>query len=282
MPWKENLAEFDSGFLSTKGDMDARIRSTKFDSRYIYENFSGEPVLSASTPDTGAAVGATTERLVKARVSSFHISPCGTTQTLLAPFKSTTVGWDVTHDLTDNDEIEISAAGCLATDCPLAFTVGTDTAFFFRVKATIADASGAECFQIGFRKQAAFAQAGDANPPVLSDYTDYAAIGLRGTANPNTIKIATNLNSGGETLTDTTMTWADAAQKTLVVKVSAAGVVTYEVNGAAPTATAAFTMDTGDIMIPFIKLVHGSDVANGVVLNEVECGLQPSSRVTLV
>lgn len=268
----------DSEFLSSKGPLDGRIRDTKIDRRYMFDTFGTGPFLSAAAPETGAAVSATTDRVVGSAYNLFRVAVCGGNQALLAPFKAAGTGWDISHDLTNNDEIEMFPAGALSTDCPQAYTVGTDAAFFFRVKLTVADASGAELLQIGFRKQAAVTQAGDADPPTLGDYTDYAVIGLRGTSATNLIKIATNINNGGETLTDTTMTWADAAQKILMVKVSSAGVITYEVNGAAPTATASATFDTGDVMIPFLKLVHGSDVGNGVVIDEWECGLLPSSR----
>ena len=286
MAYESNRDVFDSGFLSHKGDFDSRIRQTKIDRRYMYEDFTTGPWLSASTPLSGAAVSTTSERLVGSAFNQFRISPLGVTQTLLAPFKATEIGWDVAHDLTENDGWEMIPAGALSTDCPHVYKVGTE-AFFGRWKFTPADASGSEMLAVGFRKQAAFGTT-IADPPTLGDYTDYATIGLRGTANPNTIKIASELNNSGESLTDTTMTWADAATKILTVKVSLTGVVTYEVEvvgtsaSAAPTQTATLTLDTGDIMIPFVRHVFGATTPGSILIKEWECGVQPSSRVTLI
>ena len=56
---------------------------------------------------------------------------------------------------------------------------------------------------------------------------------------------------------------------------SAAGVVTYTNNGAAPTATAAFTFDDGDSLIPFIIVQQGADVTTSTEITEWEVGYTP-------
>jgi hypothetical protein len=84
-------------------------------------------------------------------------------------------------------------------------------------------------------------------------------MGMIAATSPTEIILATELNSAGTVVTNTTDLWGgDAGINTLTVKVSAAGVVTYLVNGVAPTATAAFTFDTPDVVVPFIHLVHSA------------------------
>jgi hypothetical protein len=89
------------------------------------------------------------------------------------------------------------------------------------------------------------------------------------------IVLCTELNSGGQTLTNTTDAWGgDGATKTLKVLVSAAGVVTYTINGAAPSVTAAFTFDNGDVVAPFIRIEHGAVAPGAVNLVSMKCGFQ--------
>jgi hypothetical protein len=82
------------------------------------------------------------------------------------------------------------------------------------------------------------------------------------------------LNDGTETITDTTQNWADTENHTLTVKVAKTGVVTYEIDGTAPTTTAAFTFDSGDTIMPFFRIQNATDVANGTVLKVWDSGLQ--------
>ena len=79
------------------------------------------------------------------------------------------------------------------------------------------------------------------------------------TTSPTNVVIFDELNAGGGVLTNTTDLWGgDAATKTLKVLVSAAGVVTYTINGAAPTVTHAFTFDAADVVVPYIRIEHSA------------------------
>lgn len=184
------------------------------------------------------------------------------TQTILAPTMTAT-GFDInSQDQTDNDGIEL-CPGILASS-PFKFTVGTDAAFKVRAKISVADVSGTDDLAIGFRK----AEAYQAN---LDDYDEMACLNvISGDINTETI-----LNGAATTSTDTTDNLADAGTVTLEVKVSAAGVVSYLIDGAPPTAVAAtaFTFDDAEVVVPFIYCLNASDVAGEVVLIEWECGL---------
>ena len=86
--------------------------------------------------------------------------------------------------------------------------------------------------------------------------------------------IATNLNGGGAAYTNTTDGWADGETHTLRVNVSAAGVVTFLIDGVAPTSTAAFTFDTGDVILPCFRGLHGTTAPGTWHWVYVKAGLQ--------
>lgn len=175
-------------------------------------------------------------------------------------------GLDISCDQTNNDGLQIDLG--LTTQNPCRFTVGTD-ACYVEMEVTPADASGCDPLIVGFRKEAA--RTADYN-----DYTDFAALGIEengGTTNPAPICTVTALNNAATVRTVTGSTWADAATKKLGVYVSKDGVVSYLVSDVAPTGTVAYTFDTGDVIVPFIYFLHGSDVAGSVVLSLFDCGL---------
>jgi len=132
---------------------------------------------------------------------------------------------------------------------------------------TVADASGCEPLLVGFRKS-------EANNATMVSYTDYASIGLDSVVSVDNIILSTELNSLGTTNTNTTDAFTDGQSHILSVLVSAAGVVTYLIDGSAPTATAAFTFDNADVVCPFIHFLNGSDVAGDVELEALKIGFQ--------
>ena len=162
-------------------------------------------------------------------------------------FTRTATGWTIPNDNTGDDGVELGL-GILAAG-PGAFTVGTDPAFQLSVKFTIPDVSDYDVAAVGFRKQAAYTAAIEAHAELGTDYTDIACLNV----NAGDIYTVTRINSATATLTDTTDNWADTNSKTLTVKVSGAGVVTFEIDGAAPTTnTNTLTFDDGDVVIPFV------------------------------
>ena len=128
---------------------------------------------------------------------------------------------------------------------------------------------------IGFRKAENF---NDGHAPIVAAgtgdpvYTDFSTFGIQ---ESDKIQIATDLNDGGSgTYTDTTQTPTDSDNLQLRVILASDGSVTYKhvsnaVAGAgglaAPTATASFTFDSGDTLIPYIW-AHGKDHADSQLL----------------
>jgi hypothetical protein len=49
--------------------------------------------------------------------------------------------------------------------------------------------------------------------------------------------------------------------------------VTYEIDGVAPTVTAAFTFDSGDTVVPFLYFLHDADLMDTLYVQKWECGL---------
>jgi hypothetical protein len=182
------------------------------------------------------------------------------TQTLLA-FLPVATGLDISQDDTSADGTEI-CAGILASN-RLAFTVGTDAAFYAKMRFDITTVAGTDDCAFGFRK----AEAYQAN---LDDYDEMACLNVIA----GTITIETILNGGTTTTTSTTDTWADAETHELEVRVSAAGVVTYKIDGRSPTTTAAFTFDDGEVVVPFLYILNNATTYDAAVLKSFECGLQ--------
>jgi hypothetical protein len=183
------------------------------------------------------------------------------TQTILVPVLSTG-GLNIGLDQTDNDGMEL-CTGIVAQNRG-TFVVGTDGAFFAKMKFSIATVAGTDDCAFGFRKMEAY----QAN---IDDYDEMAALNVIS----GDIKIETILNNAATTTTDTTDNWADAETHTLEVYVSAAGVVTYKIDGAAPTVTAAFTFDDAEVVVPFFYFLHANAAQAGeIVLQEFECGIQ--------
>lgn len=191
-----------------------------------------------------------------------------------------TNGWQIPNDNADNDGIEMGMGILSDENQRYAFKVGTDPAFRLDVKFGIPDVSDYDVCFIGFRKAAAY---GDAiNDPAAAFatnvvYTDMCGLNVNaGDIYTVCFKNQTGGGTGTGTATDTTDNWADDAVKTLSVLVSAAGVVTFLIDGAAPTVnTNTLTLDSGDIMIPCMIFTKGAAAADTPpILTTFYCGLQ--------
>jgi len=225
-----------------------------------YETFQVNPITCLSGNAGGATSGTDTHvNLMTTGANIFEYSLIGT-QTIVAPVLAAD-GLLCSLDLTAAEGVEYTQG--ITARSKSAFKIGTDGAFYFKVGLKVADVSGvAEC-AVGFRKEAAYDDA-------IDDYTDMAVLNLQG----GNIKIETILNNDTTTATDTTDTWADEAEHTLEVYVSADGVVTYKIDGDAPTKTAAFTFDTTDTVVPFLHIKHDTTSPGAIHLQLWECGLQ--------
>lgn len=238
------------------------INRRVWDQKYLFDNFQVQPTTSKVAG--GAATGTAGDNNVLFTADGQYEWNVIGTQTILAPSLDA-FGLNLVQDNTNGDGIELSVGQTALS--PMAFTIGSDAAFFMTFKFIVQDASGTNPGIIGFRKVQAF-------NATLSNYTDFASIGIVGTANPNKLVIQTQVNTGGVTTTDTTQTVADGAVTALTILVDSTGVVTYQINYGAPTVTAAFTFDTGDVVIPFIRFTEAADITIQFSTNYLEIGYQ--------
>jgi len=225
----------------------------------VQEWFDAEPLCGAKL-GAGAATGtAGDENMMILPNSTWEYHILGT-QTIVAPSMGVG-GLDISLDATADDGAEF-CPGINAANRQ-AFTVGTDPAFYAQMEFAIADVSDTDDCAFGFRKVEAY----QAN---IDDYDEMAAMNVIS----GDIKLETILNAGATTTTDTTDNWADGATHTLKVMVSDAGAVTYTIDGLAPTVTAAFTFDDGEVVVPFFYFLHAAASTAGIVLKSYECGTQ--------
>ena len=188
----------------------------------------------------------------------------GAGQTIIAP-RMATDGLNIALDQTDNE-------GAIYNFGPRAaskhsYVIGTDAAFFMEARFTVADVTGCEPLYIGFRKV-------EANATDFNTYTDRAFIGLDNVVSAGNVVLNTEIGSAGSVTTNTTDAWADAASHVIKVLVSAAGVVTYEIDGVAPSATAAYTFTNALVVMPEIFFLNGADVAGNIELETLKIGFQ--------
>jgi len=224
------------------------------------ETFQCQPLCGADN-GAGAATGSTGDVNVMRtdqNLFEYHIKGAG--QTLVAPsFSSTGLGLDISLDQTDDEGVEFTQG--ITSRSKSAFTVGTDPAFYFECQFSIADVSGTDDCAMGFRKAEAYQAA-------IDNYDEMAAINVIS----GDIKLETILNNAATVTTDTTQNWADGETHTLRVEVAFDGKVTYKIDDAPPTTTAAFAFDAGEVVVPFFYFLHAADVAGAVNLKSWKVG----------
>jgi hypothetical protein len=224
--------------------------------RGTYEQFEVSPI---ATVRTGGAPEGTTgsENLMSFGKNIFEYHILGT-QTILVPVLAA-AGLNVAMDQTANDGVEITRG--ITTRSQEAFVVGTD-AFYAKCRFTIGDVSGTDDCCFGFRKVEAYQAAVDS----------YDAAAFLNVISGD-IYIET-MDGGATTSTDTTDNWADLAEHELAVYVSAAGAVTYTIDGVAPSTTAAFSFAAAEVVIPFFYFLNDTDLVDTLYISEWESGLQ--------
>ena len=170
---------------------------------------------------------------------------------------------DVGADQNADDGYMIWTGYAGATGRP--FVIGRDAAFKTCLKFAIEDVSGTDDFHFGFRR----AEVANAT---FDNYNDLASLGF--TVADGTIDIETINDNASTTTTATGDSLADATTTTWCVLVSAAGAVTYTIDGAAPTTTAAFSFDDGDPVVPFLDYLQDTALTGEIDLYEWETNWQ--------
>lgn len=180
------------------------------------------------------------------------------TQTLLGPLLDTSgKGLDISQDQTDNDGVQY-VFGSLNTLGAFTKTVGTDAGFCLKVTARIADVSGTDDFDIGWRKNEAF----QAN---VDDYDEAAWVNV----NLGALVTETILNNAATVTTTTSSTWLDDATHTVEVCISGRKAF-YYYDGLPIQKTVAYNFDNAEVVVPFIFFLQATTSPGKVWLKEVE------------
>lgn len=238
------------------------INRRVWDNQYTFENFVQNPTVSLLG---GGASGGTAGNvnIMQFPYTDFEYEIKGT-QTITAPvIESVAQGVSALNpemDQTNNDGVEI-CAGILSSN-PNAFKVASSAPFFFRARLTIATVTSTDDCAFGFR----LAEAYQGN---IDDYNDMAVLNVI----TGDIKIETILNGAATVTTDTTQNFVNGTTHELKVSVDAAGAVTYQIDGAAPTVTAVYSFRSAIYVVPFFFFLHSVSGAVGIRIEEWECGL---------
>ena len=179
-------------------------------------------------------------------------------QAIDAPAVST-AGMNYAYDQTDNDgfQIVMSDSVVKGREGIDRFTVGKQ-AFSAELEFSIGDVSGSDDTFFGFAKV-------DVHRAAIDDCDEMAGMNVIS----GDITIETILNNAATSSTDTTDNWADAETHKLKVSVSAAGAVTYKIDGVAPTTTAAFSFDAGEVVTPTLYVLQASDLNDSCILKSL-------------
>ena len=169
---------------------------------------------------------------------------------------ATATGINYAGDQVNNDGIEL-VYSCVTTkgrEGVDRFTVGSQ-AFSAELEFSIAVVAGTDVGNFGFRKV-------EALQADLHDYDEMAGLfPISGN-----ISIQTIINDAATVTTDTTANWANTEVHKLKVLVDKAGAVTYKINGAAPSTTAAFSFDIGEVVTPFFHFLQASGAQTGALV----------------
>jgi hypothetical protein len=210
------------------------------------------------------------------------------TNTVLSPIMNTTVGvGGLDIQLTDTDaQGAVFTPGGNHHSNPLAMVIGTDPAFFLKVRLRSEDWSSHRVM-VGWHGGAANAdiQAHQSLANIAA-YTDKYLIGQY-TVDGVDVTTSTALNNAADSDVDTMINLTDGDVAEFTVAVSATGVVTPSLRLAAtatPTTFVAqtltegandnFTFDTGDVVVPMIYTIADGDGTNYLSLLQCTIGYQ--------
>ena len=249
------------------------IKSSTNNDQYMRLDFDSAPILQGkvladgSTRAHAAPTGNTGDvNLCTFPEGTLEYHVLGAGQTILGPILVAT-GLDISQDETNNEGIEYSG-GFLAKN-KLTYTVGTATtptkAFYAKMLFYMADVSGNDECAFGFRKAEDY-------QTTLDGYDAMACLNnISGTINVETI-----LDNGSNVTTSTTDTFGNGETHEFKVLVSAAGVVTYEIDGMPPSVlpTLAFSFSSAEVVIPFFYFLYDATSPGDIILKKFECGLQ--------
>ena len=172
------------------------------------------------------------------------------------------------------------------------FKIGTDPAFQARIVLTVPDVSELDVLYFGLKKNAAYtvvAKLTAASDLVsntagcMSNHAGINVLGVAGNATANLYTVKKGADASTGTATDTTVGVTDGKKVAIVVKCSAAGVVTVGYQVVAAGATCAPSADTMIAASTFSHTFTANDVVSPFLcVRGVEAGTTPPIMESLV
>ena len=219
--------------------------------------------------ESGVAVAAGTDAAVNYMLAGGHVFEysIGATNSAVV-FTKTANGLVVPIDATNNEGVEITQGLTAAANSSFQsqFVVGTDPAFYFSLKYRVTTVADYDVLMVGFRgKSTGVEDYGaiatfDTPAEIITNYDTLAGVNN----NAGTLAGNTRLSGGTGVATVLTTTWADAATKTVTVKVSSAGVVTAEVDGTALSDFVSVTLPSITV-IPYVAVCRAQNGTLGTL-----------------
>lgn len=241
--------------------------------RFCYIDFTEEKVGPVMAKSTHAVATGADDQEDYTFVNGHYFEWIQTGQNdVIFPTQSAT-GWKLPCDNANGDGIEMTQ-GMVAGDATAMKFIAQTDAFYIKAKIEVTTLANVDAVWVGFRELGAYT---DITTPALmkSVYDEKAYIGI----NDNAGALSSFTSFGGadvETLS-TAAAAVTGTAITLEVYVSAAGVASFKINGAADTlldAATAVTFTADDVFVPSIGLVGTGAGAPSVELVTYECGLQ--------
>jgi hypothetical protein len=238
--------------------------------RYCFDNFSQEPLcwvkgsIIASTP-TGPAGTDATQNCVFTGRHTFEYTFIGDNTDAFVPVLASEGGynWGATTELLGRG-LEINFGGLYAGH-PRCYKSGTDE-YFARILLNIEDVSGIDLV-FGFRKN-------EDNTNVLTNYTDVFGIQILGDSSSGlaAVNIFNILNSGTDIVTASSENLTDLTSVELEVRVKGR-TARFFFDGAELSPNTSYTVDSGDVVAPFMWMTDTTDLGGAVKVLAFECGL---------
>lgn len=257
----------------TLNQIDRKTRELNQESSYLFDNFTDRVISAGTLGNVLPVTTNTATNVVRTPKSTLYCTNIGT-QTLLCPTNAAT-GLLISLDLTNGDGVCIGLNEPNQSDARFVFTVGSEPVpFFIEARFTLADVSGITNCAIGFRKV-------EAAPAARATATDYALVGCFGALT----KSATQVASGGETLTSSGVATTDGIQITYRVEVDTEGKAkffsSYNPKTAALDTTGAmyelaisqaYTFTSALAITPVIHVLHAATSPGLITMQWLKCG----------
>src|SRR5258706_10162837 len=242
-------------------------------SRFFFDPFDVPPKFGDNLGNAAASgsTGAINQMITEKNIYEWFVMGAG--QTIAVPVydRVNGKGLDFGQDQTATEGHQLRFGPNITTTnmerARGAYKIGTDKAFYGRIKVNTSDASGLNPFVFGLFKAQAYQTA-------LTSITDFAVFNCVVNTTFADIQIKTSVASVVTTV-GTTLTWLDNESHTFELRVTQQGVVTFVLDGkvSLPATRTGFAFASAAIVQFGTFFLHGADLADNLWYQEAETGL---------